>query len=521
MGSAVADSAEETAPGRGDNGVYAAELKAASLSLSVDETVLARLLAPLGPRAVAPRQVSRLLAKAWARLRALDGVRQELAALAGDDSGLLQRIEWLFEPLCEGEGFSLEVSDQRCQQWYRQAVEGGLRGELGAHLLGLQAQLAALGQDYRRAAECFAQAAAVAPLGVAQRWRFQLSRAVALEESGRVFGDAAALEEAIELYRAEGLPLAPEADRPRDWALTQHRLGAALACLGQGQRGTRSLEESIQAFERALAGRSRQADPLAWAETQQGLGEALGMLAQRHADTDMLEQAIAAFEAALEERSRERSPQDWADSQYSLATALLTLGQRNKDKTLLGRAADAYKNALLVWRRDLTPLAWADTMHCLGTALRLLGELRKGPRTLEQSVAAYQSALAERTRQRVPRDWAMTHNSLGAALHKLGERQQDAAVLTDAMTAYENALEECCREREPLTWAMTLANLAAAKKARAQLCGEVALVRSALQDFAAVGEVFRAASHAQYYELVIEQIAKLRELEGRLPGAGT
>jgi hypothetical protein len=41
-------------------------------------------------------------------------------------------------------------------------------------------------------------------------------------------------------------------------------------------------------------------------------------------------------------------------------------------------------------------------------------------------------------------------------------------------------------------------------------------VRRALADFAAVGQVFRSASHAQYYELVVEQVALLRKLEQRI-----
>jgi tetratricopeptide (TPR) repeat protein len=159
-------------------------------------------------------------------------------------------------------------------------------------------------------------------------------------------------------------------------------------------------------------------------------------------------------------------------------------------------------------------------MDNLGTALRALGEHRKGPRTLEQSVAAYRSALSRRTREQVPRDWAMTQNNLGAALHRLGERQGDARHLEAAIEAYENALKEWTVDRDPVTWAMTLANQAAACKALAQLSGDVDLVRRALADFAAVGQVFRNASHAQYYELVVEQVALLRKLEQQLLQAG-
>ena len=98
-------------------------------------------------------------------------------------------------------------------------------------------------------------------------------------------------------------------------------------------------------------------------------------------------------------------------------------------------------------------------------------------------------------------------------MHKLGERQHDAQPLEAAVHAYENALDEWTRERTPMTWAMTLANLCAARKALAELVGDAEIARRALTDFRAVAEVFRDASHAQYYELVIEQVALTKKLE--------
>tara|TARA_R110002049_G_scaffold141365_1_gene303013 strand:- start:887 stop:1411 length:525 start_codon:yes stop_codon:yes gene_type:complete len=132
--------------------------------------------------------------------------------------------------------------------------------------------------------------------------------------------------------------------------------------------------------------------------------------------------------------------------------------------------------------------------------------------------AAFQRRVseAERTRASVPQVWAMTQNNLGAALHKLGERQHDAEPLEAAVHAYENALEEWARERAPMTWAMTLANLCAVRKILAELVCDVEIARRALIDFRAVAEVFREASHAQYYKLVTEQVALTQKLEQAL-----
>lgn len=69
-----------------------------------------------------------------------------------------------------------------------------------------------------------------------------------------------------------------------------------------------------------------------------------------------------------------------------------------------------------------------------------------------------------------------------------------------------------------MTWAMTMANLCSARKILAEQLGDVDLVRRVLADYATVADVFRAASHARYYELLTEQVALTRKLEQKLLG---
>lgn len=498
------------------NPAYTAELHAACQNLPAQKSDLERLLVPMHEMQVSQQQVSGLLKQTWLRLEALRECQADVFGLAGQHPEIARLLEQAFRCLQSGETFSLDDANAAFEQAYRRCLERGCAAELAARLRAAQAQIAAAQLDYRRAGDLYAEAATTPELSVPLQWQFQSQHALVLEDLGREFMDNAALEEAIERYETEVLALAPRAGRPGDWAATQHHLGNALGILGQRRRGTRMLEKAIKAFECALSERCRERAPLEWAATQNSLGNTLGILAQRHADTEMLEKSVEAFQSALEERTREQSPHDWAMTQNNLGTALLALGQRKKDKTILRQASDAYKNVLPVWTRERVPLEWATTMNNLGTALRMLGEYRKGPRTLEQAVAACRSALAERTRARVPEAWAMTQNNLGAALHKLGERQQDAQALQAAVEAYANALEEWTRERVPMTWAMTMANLCAARKALAEQLEDVELARKVLADFRVVGEVFRDASHAQYYELVTEQVALTRKLEQKL-----
>ncbi len=498
------------------SGPYASELSALERCLQAERGILEFLLLPVREADVPPQQAYALLKRSWQRLERLGDGQPELSDLAKQEPELSRLVEQAFVCLRPGDGFSIEQCDRILEQVYQGCIEHTCVASLTATVRATQAQVAIIRFDYRRASALYDQAASTDGLALPLQWQYQLYRALALEEWGQEFMQIEALEEAIALYEERVLALAPRAERMDDWATTQHHLGRALSTLGQRQRGTWLLDRAIQALRQALTERDREAVPQAWAETQNSLGLALGMLAQRHADSGMLEQSVEAFESALEVHNCEADPQTWAMTQNNLAAALLGLGQRNKDKVMLKRASDAFKSLLPVWTREWAPLDWAMTMDNLGTALRLLGEHRKGTRTLEQSVAAYRSALSVRTREHVPEEWAKTQNNLGAALFKLGEREETAEPLEGAIKAYENALREWTRERAPTSWAMTLGNQAAARKALAKLTGNVELVRQALSDFTAIGNLFRSASHAQYYELVVEQIALLRKLEKQL-----
>jgi tetratricopeptide (TPR) repeat protein len=495
--------------------VYQAELDAARNYLRAAPSDLEQLLAPIHETEVSRQQVPRLLKQAYARLSDLRANLADWACPAAEIAALVERAE---DALRTGEGFSLEAADRAFEAAGGRYVALGHDPEVTARMRAAQAQIAALKQDYRRAAELFAQAAATPALEVTWQWQYQIERASILEDLGREFGDNAALAQAIELYETTLLALAPRTERPDDWATVQNSLGNALGMLGQRQRGTWMLERSITAFENALSERSRERVPLDWAATQNNLGNTLGILAQRQGDTEMLEKAIEAFERALEVRTQAQTPQDWATTQNNLGAALLTVGQRKKDTKILKKAVGAYKNVLQEWTRERVPLDWAMTLNNLGTALRVLGEHRKGPRTLEQAVAAYRSALAERTREGVPLDWAMTQNNLGAALQRLGERQDDARILAEAVAAYENALEEWTRERMPMVWAMTMANLGVAGRTLAERAQDVEVSHKAVAALEAAAEVFHDASHAQYYELAEEQLAKARAVAAGLSG---
>jgi tetratricopeptide (TPR) repeat protein len=230
---------------------------------------------------------------------------------------------------------------------------------------------------------------------------------------------------------------------------------------------------SIATFRAVLFEWTRERVPLDWAATEDHLGAALARLGERERGTVWLEKAVEAFRAALEEYTRERVPFYWATTQSNLSSALLRLGERESGTERLEEAIAACRASLEVWTRERGSLIWATTQSNLGNALVSLGRREGRTVRLEEAVAAFRETLKERTRSRVPLDWAATQNNLGTALATLGEQENVTGRLEEAVEAFRAALEEYTRERVPFYWATTQYNLG---NALASL-GEVSIPR--------------------------------------------
>lgn len=481
-------------------------------NLGADRTDLEQLFTAIQRKNVSRQQIPNLLKQAYGRLQILRSNLDEFRQLTASDTESASLVEQVTSTIQPGNMFSLAKTAHSLNALPKQYEEKVCASETVAMIHGMQALIAAIGQDYHKTEEHYAKAATTPMLSAALQWQYQIDRALTLEDLGREFGDNQALQQAISLLQGEILELAPVDERPSEWTITQHNLGNVCGILGQRQSGSRNLENSISAFKASLTIRDRKREPLQWAETQNNLGNSFGILAHRQNDESMLGNAIEAFEYALEERTRDVAPNEWATTQNNLAAVLQTLGQRNKDAKMLKRSTEAYKLVLQEWTKERGPLAWATAMNNLGTALRLLGGYRKGPRTLEQSVAAYKSALSERSRERLPQEWAMTQNNLGAALQKLAEHEENSETLAKAVIAYENALKEWTRERAPMAWTMTMANLGVARRTLAEVTDDLESAHKAVKELELVCDAFREASHAQYSEFSIEELAKARKL---------
>jgi tetratricopeptide (TPR) repeat protein len=242
-----------------------------------------------------------------------------------------------------------------------------------ARFLAQEARVDHLQLAYRSAAAKYADAAnLVAPLDRQQQWSFVLTQAEELARLGYEFGDNAALAEAIDVY-ANALLLAPRAQRPLDWASTQHDLGIALGRLGERESSSARLEQAVAAYREALKEWTLERRPLNWASTQNNLGMVLMFLGTRENGTEHLEEAVAAYREAQKEFTRERGRFNWATTQNNIGTALRNLGERESGTAKLEEALASYREALKEWTRERWPLQWAMAQNNLGTTLRDLG----------------------------------------------------------------------------------------------------------------------------------------------------
>jgi tetratricopeptide (TPR) repeat protein len=145
------------------------------------------------------------------------------------------------------------------------------------------------------------------------------------------------LKEAVAAHHA-ALTERPRERVPLQWATTQNNLGAALASLGEREsrqdEAIRRLVEAVKAYRAALTERTRERVPRDWAMTQFNLAAALSALGERESGRERsirhLEEAVVAYRAALTEWTNESAPHWHNMAQRNLARCLALLEQRRK-----------------------------------------------------------------------------------------------------------------------------------------------------------------------------------------------
>ncbi|MGD1062745.1 MAG: hypothetical protein ABR860_05735 [Terracidiphilus sp.] len=314
-----------------------------------------------------------------------------------------------------------------------------------------------LARDYAAAGDRRESAAAQAGLGSALA-----------DEADRVSGDKAAalFNQAVQAYQ-NALAVRTRTDVPQDWATTENDLGMALVDEAQRASGDKAavlFDQAVQAFQQALEVTTKANLPQDWARTQFNLGIALTQEGQRALDAKavpLLDAAVQAFGMALEVDTKADLPQRWAITQDALGLALMDEGVRSSQTgnvALLERAVQAFKCALEVITKDGLPQAWARIQSNLGSALEdegLRASDEKAPAFFDQAAQAYQNALQVYTMADLPQDWGRVQINLGLTWMQEGLRtsgDKAGPLLAQSVQAFEKSLEVFTKADLPQYW---------------------------------------------------------------------
>jgi len=476
-----------------------AEVARTAQRLAVSQRTLAAAAERLGlTLARAGRRVSagEILAAIDGQAERIRDLEQRLSRLERDEApeiaALVSRAR---AAIAEGD---LDAADavleqaqaQRAERNARLSVqlEQGLLEE--ASIIASRGEVAMLRANYLAAAGLFAEAAAKAPEGAPERWRYRSENANALMRRGEIFGEPGPLRDAARVYREQVLPLVPQDRAAGDWADAQNNLGATLSALGAlGEQA--AARDAIAAFRAALEVYTRESSPTKWALVQSNLAGALmvlGALGDERAARD----AVAALRAALEVRTRAASAADWAVAQNNLGIALGLLGAAG-DRQARRDSIAAFRAALEV-HAHAAPELRTSTQNGLAMALLSRAEAERDLSLVHEAIDLLRANLSLYTRGR-EMSWAQTQTTLGVALSMLGARG-DGAAQRDAVAAFRAALEVYTLAETPYPWASTQFGLAltlsesARRGDRSHLQAALSAARSALSGFEQVGDAF-------------------------------
>lgn len=254
-----------------------------------------------------------------------------------------------------------------------------------AATIARRGDLASLRGDYYGASQFYAQAAAGLPTSdTALLWRYRFSEA-------RAYCDGGVVDTALSKLNDDVLGLAPRAERPQDWAATQHLIGEALF------RANR-FAEAEAAYLLALQVRTRAADPAGWAETTAAVGATYSFRGIRARDAAMLERATNEYRAALTVFTRADHAQEWAEVQNNLATALVWLAQVRGGGAVtdLEAAERTFRDILQVVTPEAQPQNAGVVLYNIGTVQERIGDRLEGAMQLQryrQAVETYEHAI--------------------------------------------------------------------------------------------------------------------------------
>jgi len=211
---------------------------------------------------------------------------------------------------------------------------------------------------------------------------------------GKTIAKVAQLQASPDLYQTaarhltEALAGINKDDAPFVWATAQMDLGMVLQALIE--RGdTETMDQTVDAYRAGLTLLTKFEYPKEWAISNHRMGQVLYMLERESGDTEMLKHALTSYQSALQVFTRSESPDTWAEIMNDFARAAQILGEHLRNPEVTQSAIDACRSALEVRTREKHPLWWATTKNNLGSALFMLAKQGRGTEELEEAAEVF------------------------------------------------------------------------------------------------------------------------------------
>ncbi|MEO1590454.1 MAG: tetratricopeptide repeat protein [Cyanobacteria bacterium J06632_22] len=210
------------------------------------------------------------------------------------------------------------------------------------------------------------------------------------------------LQQSVEAYR-RALPLCAAEQQPEEYATLQNSLGSVywkLSHYQQDKSASTCLHRAIAAYNEALKSRSPQQAPLDYASVQNNLGIAYWSLSKHERPIFLLKHAIAAYRDALNYRTPHTDPGACASTYNNLGTAYWEIAthldaEPDPQNRYRQNAIIAYEAALKAAQQGPSNLDLCSIHHCLGNVYDQMAQKSNADKFLPKGLGHYLAALAE------------------------------------------------------------------------------------------------------------------------------
>lgn len=239
---------------------------------------------------------------------------------------------------------------------------------------------------------------------------------------------------------AKGMGLDPSAAmEPHERAAILFSYGNVAAISAQLESDRAWYHTAVEAWRMAVELYGT-ADPQVLGQLYQQLGLALQIIGERTNDTARLEESADAYRRALVHTSRRRHPVDWGLMKYRLGCVLYKIDLAVGDDNALREAINACQAARQVFDRYMHPIRWAEISNTLAQILQVYGDNVRSMPVLEYAVKCCIGALQVRTPDTAPLQWASLQNTLGSALFLLAKHSGEWEYMRQSSEAFQYAL---------------------------------------------------------------------------------